>query len=434
MPKLFRVTLILVLLLSLSSVANATTITFDGLAGPNESAFPASYLEAGFTVTPLAGSPEQGTVFGNPSPSVIIGAPVFAPVPGAIEITLTGGGNFTFSSVDLASNNGGPSSFSWVGWLGGLAKYSFGGLVPSGSGSTFFFVTESNPFAFSAILIDRLTIGMAPGQGTTSDNLDNINVSAVPEPSTAILLLLGLVAGVGIWGGRRFPKHKGEGGQIVMARRSLAVLAAVVAILASAAPALAVATLNFSTGGAGVGGLLTVDSSNNAIGTNIPIGSFTAIGTGTTDGDYSVVGGLLNFNTSTGAITINGGIPTLFGAPVESALLLSGLFNTFFVFADSFNATVSGAGPDTKNPDLLTALGLAPDTPFAFFGFTLAAIDTDSTGVPGNTYYVATSTLMINMEQPPVNAVPEPGTLLLLGSGLAAAGIWGRRGFRKQEK
>jgi len=274
---------------------------------------------------------------------------------------------------------------------------------------------------------------MAPGQGTTSDNLDNIVVSAVPEPSSAILLLFGLVAGVGNWGRRGFSKHNRVRGGSQMVRRSLAVLAAVVAILASAAPARAIATLNFSTGNAGSGGLVTIDSSNNAIGTNIPIGSFSANGTGA-DGAYDVVGGLLNFDTSTAAITINGGIPTLPGAPVGSALLLWGLFNTSSVFADSLNATVSGAGPDTKNPDLLTALSLAPDTPFAFFGFTLAAIDTDSTGV-ARTYYVATSTLMVNMEQPNTpNPVPEPGTLLLLGSGLAAAGIFGRRGFRKQEK
>ena len=189
MPKLLRVTLVLIVLLSLCSVANAVTIDFGGLAGANLSPFPSPYLEDGFTVVPLTPlTTKQGTASGSPTPSV-----VFAGGPGSIEITLTDGGNFTFSSVDGASNNG-ISSVSWTGWLGGVSQYTSGGIV---SGLTF--VTKSNPN--SAMLIDRLTIGMASG------NLDNIQVSAVPEPSTIILLLLGL-AGVGTWGRRGFPKQR----------------------------------------------------------------------------------------------------------------------------------------------------------------------------------------------------------------------------------
>ena len=190
MPKLLRVTLVLIVLLSLCSVANAVTIDFGGLAGANLSPFPSPYLEDGFTVVPLTPlTTKQGTASGSPTPSV-----VFAGGPGSIEITLTDGGNFTFSSVDGASNNG-ISSISWTGWLGGIAQYSGGKILSSG----LTFVTASNPN--SAMLIDRLTIGMASG------NLDNIQVSAVPEPSTIILLLLGL-AGVGTWGRRGFPKQR----------------------------------------------------------------------------------------------------------------------------------------------------------------------------------------------------------------------------------
>ena len=231
-----------------------------------------------------------------------------------------------------------------------------------------------------------------------------------------------------------------------MVRRSLVVVAAAVAILASAAPARAIATianLNFSN--VGEGGTLIVfgDISDpfanlSATGTDVPIGTFNAtfldaatLGVISSQ-DYVVVGGLLNFNTLASTITIIGSIPGLGVVGDILNPLLTGSFTSSSVVADfpPSNALVQGAGPDTKNPDLLTALGLAPDTPFEFFGFTLAGIDTDSTGQAGE-YYVPNFTLMSNMEQP-TNAVPEPGTLLLLGSGLAAAGIWSRRGFRKQ--
>jgi hypothetical protein len=170
------------------SVADAATITFDNLSGPNEGPF-TSYQEAGFSVTAAGGFPEQGTVFGNPAPSVIIGAPVFAPVPGTVTVRLTAGGPFTFTSMDLASNNGVNSSFSAVGILDGSPVFTFAGLVPSISG--FSFVTETNPVQE---VIDTLNITVIPGIGVTSDNLDNIDATVVPEPSTVILVGLGLGA------------------------------------------------------------------------------------------------------------------------------------------------------------------------------------------------------------------------------------------------
>ena len=186
-PTVLSVLFVTLLVLTLAGHADADTITFSGLPGPNQSPF-ITYAEAGFTVAATGGSPEQGTVFGNPEPSVIIAAPVDAPVVGTVETRLTAGGSFTFSSVDFASNNGEPSNFRIRGLLGGVEQYSFPGSIPSGSGP-FFFVTQANPF--SGVLIDTLQITVAPGTGTTSDNLDNIVVNAVPEPGTAMLLVLG---------------------------------------------------------------------------------------------------------------------------------------------------------------------------------------------------------------------------------------------------
>src|SRR3972149_3352719 len=127
MPKLLRVTLVLIVLLSLCSVANAVTIDFGSLAGANLSPFPSPYLEDGFTVVPLTPlTTKQGTASGRPTPSV-----VFAGGPGAIQITLTGGENFTFSSVDVASPNR-TSSVSWTGWLDGVSQYPSAYIVSPG--------------------------------------------------------------------------------------------------------------------------------------------------------------------------------------------------------------------------------------------------------------------------------------------------------------
>ena len=177
--------------LSLCGLAHATTITFSGLPGPNQNAF-TTYTESGFTVTATGGKPEQGTEFGNPLPSVIIDAPVFAPVNGTVEVTRPSGRDFTFTSMDLASNNGGPSTFSAKGFLNGSLQYTFTGSVPSGS-SSFFFVTETDPH--NTVPINALDIAVNHGTGTTSANLDNISVTAVPEPSTAALLGSGLCIG-----------------------------------------------------------------------------------------------------------------------------------------------------------------------------------------------------------------------------------------------
>lgn len=196
MGSLGRTLTIVSLALFSCSVANAATITFDNLSGPNLSPF-TSYQEAGFTVTAAGGSSEQGTIFGNPSPSVIIGAPVFGPVIGSVAARLTAGGTFTFSSMELVSQNG-ASSFSATGFVSGSPIFSFAGVLPPGT----VFLTETNPFA--GVFIDSLDITVRPGSGVTSDNLDNIHLNPVPEPMT--LLLFGTpAAGLGLarWRQRR---------------------------------------------------------------------------------------------------------------------------------------------------------------------------------------------------------------------------------------
>jgi len=181
--------------------AFADVITFDNLSGANLDPFPATYTEGSFTVTPLLGTWEQGQVFGNPVPSVVLG-PLYDPsLLGAIEVQMTGLGDFTFSSMDVACNNGSTDcAAADLGAVDGSLAFTDSFFLTPAGGS---FVTLAS--ANSSTPINALYILVAPGSGTTSMNLDNIVVTpvAVPEPSTLLLLGSGML---GLAAMRRFRK------------------------------------------------------------------------------------------------------------------------------------------------------------------------------------------------------------------------------------
>ena len=191
-------------------------------------------------------------------------------------------------------------------------------------------------------------------------------------------------------------------------------------------PVQAVPIIDFGTGTAGTGGTITSLGGGNYSGAGIPVDVLSVTGapgagvydlsgafvSGTAVGGNSAV---LAFNTSTGSISITGGVPALV---IGSTTLLSGSFSSFTVTGPIGNTlAISGLGPDAKDPYLLSALGLSPTLPFNFFGFTISADFNSVTGTG-----TATSTDIVNTA-----AVPEPATLLLLGSGLMATGWFGRK-------
>jgi hypothetical protein len=199
---------------------------------------------------------------------------------------------------------------------------------------------------------------------------------------------------------------------------------AAAAIVLMAAPATAATVVDFNTGLAGQGGTITWDGTN-LIGSNIPIGAVSIAGAPTNNGVFAVSGtatgqsaggfGTLNFNTNPDSnfITISGCIPGLsIGldangncAPVE---LMDGSFTSY---TSSPNGLVSAIGEDMKSTDLMNAIGWPTNLPWEFFGFSMTTTGLSPNGVPG-------SVISTDIRNTPV---PEPATMMLLGTGLLAA-------------
>jgi PEP-CTERM motif len=201
--------------------------------------------------------------------------------------------------------------------------------------------------------------------------------------------------------------------------------AAALAAVLMTGTAQAATVIDFSTGLAGEGGTISWDGSN-LIGSNIPIGAVAITGAPVNSGVYAVTGtasgqggstfGSLSFNTTpdNNFVTISGCIANLSvgldaNGSCQPVALMTGTFTSFN--PNGTNGLDDAMGTDVKHIQLLNAINWPADLPWEFFGFSMTTSGLQPNGQPG----LVISTDLRN------TAVPEPATMMLLGTGLLAA-------------
>ncbi len=163
----------------LASTSSAATITFDGLPAGNIGG-PSVFTEGEFDMLIVDG-------YGGPDGSGKEYERLWGSA-GTLEVVLSGGGAFMFSSIDWQAEGGsGTPSITLEGFLGAalLATDTF-----STSSSAYTTFGASN---LAGLHIDKLVIKADRTSGTMGAANDLV---LTPEPSSAALLALGIV-GIG---------------------------------------------------------------------------------------------------------------------------------------------------------------------------------------------------------------------------------------------
>lgn len=202
------------------SGAQAAVINFDGIT-PDLFTGGASFTESGYTMTVL-----DGVAGGGLSGATVNGADSLAcsiiACPGGNSSTYYAGlndGAINFARTDALGFRVNSLDFSFIAPVGGMIDFSVGRLVLTGKGMNDVVIQTSAEFgtqtngqflfsnwsvngAFGNTVLKDFTVQAClyaqdgscvnPAMNQAQFALDNVNVAAVPEPSTYMMMGLGL--------------------------------------------------------------------------------------------------------------------------------------------------------------------------------------------------------------------------------------------------
>jgi hypothetical protein len=212
-------------------------------------------------------------------------------------------------------------------------------------------------------------------------------------------------------------------------------LIAAFVITAGPATAHAATLIDFTSGFGAGGGTITVGArpgfpgTFNVTGSGIPINRLTVSGAPQNNGVFDVDGpalpgtcgdlaggcAVLSFDLHLGTLQLVGSIPEL-GILAPLPLVISSTFGEALnmLAQDGDGVRLSASERDSKAAELVAALGLDPGTTFRF---DLSVTGVPIVGPPSTDYFAFGSTQLTN-QPATITPVPEPGSLLLLGTGL----------------